>query len=523
MATRRPTYEELESRLAETERALEAIREGKVDAVVGTKDVYVLRLREMEEALREAGEERERRLAAQAALSDISYDILAQTDISGLLNVSAHAARRLTGARLASCGHGYMNGRFRTGATSRDSGIPDCPPGRDFSIRKGGLYMEVLDRTWSFRLTDARMRSHPRWWGLPKGHVPLDGLMGARLMNSDGSPNGMILASHKDKGDFTAEDEGTLSQLAAMTSLALRNLMFQEALEHRVDERTMELEQKASDLQILNREMAVEIGRRAEMEARQKKTEEELRLSNKKVLEEIKERRFLAGRLVKLIERDRSEMGMALHDEAGQWLTALRMELEDIKGGLPPGHLLDKVEVTEKQTTELLGFIRDFSNYLRPASLKRLGVVSSVRGLVEDVKKKMGGEVHFHFKEVPANLHPDKELALYRIIQESLTNIQRHARAGRVFVNLIRKGTTLHLSVEDDGVGFDPQDLERDHGSQGEALGLSIMKERATQVGGDFWIESEKGKGTLACACIPVGDPVEGSGGGPNKIRDENA
>jgi PAS domain S-box-containing protein len=182
-------------------------------------------------------QEREARLARMRTLIDVSEWVLAETSMEGILNRVVDAARELTGARLGTAGHGYREGSFQVGATSRTEDAPPCPPGELFAVEQGGVYMELIERVPSIRLTDEEMRGHPAWRGLPPGHTPLRGLLGARFVESDGRANGLIMVSDKVEGDFTAEDEALLTQLAALTSLALSHVEARQGAEQRAAER----------------------------------------------------------------------------------------------------------------------------------------------------------------------------------------------------------------------------------------------------------------------------------------------
>ncbi len=183
--------------------------------------------------------EHERYAARQGKLLEATREILAQKDLIGMLQIAADAARELTGAKYAATGHGYVNGIFTIGGASRSEGAMPCPPGEAFNVEKGGVYLDLILEKNSIRLTDAEMRAHLVWWGLPEGHIPLRGLLGARLVDVNGQPNGLLMASDKeDEGDFTTEDEIILSQLAAIVSLALRHI-----------EARLEAERKSSELE----------------------------------------------------------------------------------------------------------------------------------------------------------------------------------------------------------------------------------------------------------------------------------
>ncbi len=114
-----------------------------------------------------------------------------------------------------------------------------------------------------------------------------------------------------------------------------------------------------------------------------------------------------------------------------------------------------------------------------------MGLVPSIRALFDDIKQPDDIEIHFFSRNVPKRLNSEKELAIYRIVQESMTNILTHAQARKVFVNLVKKGEVLSLSVEDDGIGFEPSKVMIARKKKGQ-MGLLIMRERALQFGGEI-------------------------------------
>jgi len=165
-------------------------------------------------------------------LAEASLRVMRETDLEAMFQAVSAAALELMGARVVVSGHGYVSGQFVIGGAARAPGMPDCPPGKLFLIEKGGVYMELVEGAAdTIRLTDAEMRAHPRWWGLPEGHVPMRGLLGVRLVDPEGRTNGMILVSDKEQGDFTAEDESLLRQLATLASLASQHVAARIALE----------------------------------------------------------------------------------------------------------------------------------------------------------------------------------------------------------------------------------------------------------------------------------------------------
>jgi PAS domain S-box-containing protein len=169
-------------------------------------------------------------------LIGVSKEVLSEKTIGGLLQCIVDAARTLTGARLGVAGHGYQDGRFRIGAASRAEDMAACPPGELFNIQKGGVYLDLIQEVPSLRLTDEQLRTHPAWWGLPDGHRTLHGLLGARLVGRDDRASGLIMVSDRAEGDFTAEDEALLVQLAALASLGMQQIQAREETERHSDE-----------------------------------------------------------------------------------------------------------------------------------------------------------------------------------------------------------------------------------------------------------------------------------------------
>jgi PAS domain S-box-containing protein len=253
------------------------------------------------------------------------------------------------------------------------------------------------------------------------------------------------------------------------------------------------------ELEKLNKQLKLEIEKR-------KTFEKVLKSSTEKIILEHSHRKALSRQLVELLEKDRRETAMALHDHAGQILTTLKMDLEAIEEKVNQRPALLKLKAAKSKTLELLAFMRDVSMQLRPSALDTLGLVASVRNLIDQLQPTSAAKITFHGGDLPKSLSQDFEIALYRVIQEALTNALKHAHAENIFVNLIGKPKqkSVLLSIEDDGQGFDHvQDLptapETDH------LGITIMRERVVLLGGDLRIESQPGKGTVVMVEIPFG------------------
>jgi len=223
------------------------------------------------------------------------------------------------------------------------------------------------------------------------------------------------------------------------------------------------------------------------------------------LIKESKERKRLSKRLIEMLERDRRRIAMGLHDHIGQMLTTLKMDLEMIwkKMESADSPLKDQIETAINKAGQSIKEIKGVAYGLRPSVLDNLGPIPAVRALLNDVKERGNIEIDFFTQNVPQRFEPEKELAVYRIIQEALTNVLKHAHAKRVFLNLVKKNSVLCLSVEDDGVGFE-QDKVMAVPRTKSPMGLMIMRERVVQLDGEFSIESRIGGGTHLLAEIPL-------------------
>jgi signal transduction histidine kinase len=235
------------------------------------------------------------------------------------------------------------------------------------------------------------------------------------------------------------------------------------------------------------------------------KTEKDLRQMNEALSRAHKQRKILSRRLIDLLEKDRRQIARELHDHIGQTLTSLKMDIEMIHGKLKPEHTEMGARITEVQEKAIQAIkdVKNISRGLRPGILDALGLIPSLRELFSEIQRQTDIDIKFFSRNIPKRFAPEKEVAIYRIAQEALTNIIRHAKAKNVFVNLVKKGENFSLSVEDDGVGFD-QDKVMTFSKNRGPLGILIMRERAEQVDGEFTLESHIGKGTHLLVEIPL-------------------
>jgi two-component system sensor histidine kinase UhpB len=212
---------------------------------------------------------------------------------------------------------------------------------------------------------------------------------------------------------------------------------------------------------------------------------------------------WLSQQILQAQEEERARIARELHDEAAQWLTSLLIRQRLLLRNLPP-EMRPEVEELQRMTAAALEHLRRIAMELRPAILDDLGLVEALRWQAEEFQKQTGVPITLRVQGRIERLPRQVELVLYRVAQEALTNITRHARATRVEVTLNCSTEQLELFIADDGVGFDPEAVRR---SRARSLGLMGMAERLALIGGTLEIDSAPGKGTRIRARVPAGGP----------------
>jgi PAS domain S-box-containing protein len=207
------------------------------------------------------------------------------------------------------------------------------------------------------------------------------------------------------------------------------------------------------------------------------------------------------GRLIQAQELERSRIARDLHDDIGQRLALLAVALEQLKALQPDssGEALGCLEALQEQVADTITAAQALSHELHPPRLLHLGIVAAMRGLCRELSRQQNIEIDFRDGNVSRSLPPDVSLCLFRVLQEALHNAVRHSRVQHFSVQLRGTADAVHLTVRDEGVGFDV-----DAASRGLSLGLSGMKERLKLVGGELFIESQPTRGTAVRARVPV-------------------
>jgi|RhiMethySRZTD1v2_1073278.scaffolds.fasta_scaffold67747_4 two-component system sensor histidine kinase UhpB len=213
--------------------------------------------------------------------------------------------------------------------------------------------------------------------------------------------------------------------------------------------------------------------------------------------------RALSRRLFEVQEEERKRLARDLHDDVGQALTALKIQVESIArpgNELTARSRIDEIVDTVQHTLER---VRQISLSLRPPQLDDLGLAAALRSHLDRQARVAGLHAHFEAEDAPQELAPDAETACFRVAQEAINNVLRHARARNLWVRLFTAGGRLAISVRDDGRGFD-LDSVRARTASGASLGLVGMEERMALAGGSFELRSAPGQGTVLLATFPV-------------------
>lgn len=261
----------------------------------------------------------------------------------------------------------------------------------------------------------------------------------------------------------------------------------------------------------------------AELECRVAERTAELSEANRCLRQEIEERRQAEERLARNVtalkqaeqnlrelsarqhtarEEERKHIARELHDELGQFLTALRMSVSllRVRFGQDNPALTEHAKGMTQLVDRNIQVVRNVAASLRPAALD-MGIQPALEWLADEFRRHAGIAATLLVVDENIVLDDDSQTAIFRIVQESLTNVARHAAATEVTVTLDSNDAYCQVTVQDDGVGFDPGQVGK------SSLGLVGMRERVLMVGGAIDIDSARGRGTTVVVRVPLGTP----------------
>ncbi len=220
------------------------------------------------------------------------------------------------------------------------------------------------------------------------------------------------------------------------------------------------------------------------------------------------ELRSYSRRLVEAQESERKRIARELHDEIGQVLSAIRINLQSLSEQTTQADLIPHIQENVDAVDEAIKQVRNLALELRPSLLDDLGLGAALRWYVNRQvhRQNLEADIRIRLASSDRRFPPEVETACFRIVQEALTNIARHARARKTFLELKQISAELRLCIEDDGVGFDMNQALMCQPSN-LTLGLKGMKERALAVGGRLEITSTPGIGTQILGSFPINEP----------------
>jgi PAS domain S-box-containing protein len=332
---------------------------------------------------------------------------------------------------------------------------------------------------------------HPDWQQVFKAH-------GFAHQRGDGVPRFYEVKLLTKRGEerwlhvrlSTIEFEGTLAGLGTAIDVTEQRRAT-EALQHSKDELEDRVQERTAALTAANKALQAEIRERVRAEG-----------DNMRLLEQVRQSRqqlqTLSHRLLEIQEAERRRLARELHDEIGQILTGLKLTLEVRIGGGP--HAINcHLKAAQTLVNDLIRRVSDLSLDLRPPMLDNLGLLPTLLWHFERYSAQTKVQVDFKHSGLEGRrLQAAVETAVFRMVQEALTNVARHAQVNQVTVCIWSGQDILNVQIEDQGAGFDPQ------ATPAISSGLAGMHERVTGLGGRLTIESAPGSGTCIMAEVPL-------------------
>jgi signal transduction histidine kinase len=263
------------------------------------------------------------------------------------------------------------------------------------------------------------------------------------------------------------------------------------------------LQRRTRELARSNRQLKKEVARRRVVEEtlRQSKQHAHQLLAQSRHLQE--QMRRLSRRVLSVQEEERRRISRELHDVIAQMLTGINVRLTALKGEASAGDkgLERKITSTQRLVEKSVNIVHRFARELRPAVLDDLGLIPALKAFTRGFSRETGLPVHFRAFAGVEQLSNAKRTVLYRVVQEALSNVARHAGASEVEVNIIRHSASAFMQVVDNGQSFDVDQVL--HSGKSKHLGLLGMRERVEMVGGVFTIVSKTGHGTVVGVDMP--------------------
>jgi signal transduction histidine kinase len=270
--------------------------------------------------------------------------------------------------------------------------------------------------------------------------------------------------------------------------------------------------QRAEQLAAANQELKQEVVQRKSAESALKKSQRhysELLEQSRRMQEQL---RHLSRQLLSAQEEERKTISRELHDEIAQTLTGISVQLGTLKTAakLNTKDLQRKITSTQRLVEKSVQIVHRFARELRPSALDDLGLIPALHSFVKAFSKQTRTSIRLKIFAGVEQLDAAKRTVIYRVAQESLTNVARHAKASEVEISIEKASDCVHMRVIDNGKSFSVDRML--NAKKNNRLGLLGMRERVEMVGGSFGVESTPGRGTMIEALIPFGQVRRGAG-----------
>lgn len=393
------------------------------------------------------------------ALLRAALDLAGEHELDQVLDRVVGCAASVARARYAALGVYDDSGRIERfvhcGLDAETAArIERAPEGR-------GLLGEVIVAEGPIRVAD--LSAHPQSCGFPSHHPPMRTFLGVPVRIGNRRFGNLYLTDKRDGAEFDDEDEHLVVTLAAFAASAIESALLVRS----------------------ERDRAAAVSALAAAQERSRGQRELLR------------------RVIDAQEAERARVARDLHDQIGQALTSVLIGLHLVATSLPEGpeaaEARSRTEEVRQLVATALDEARQLAFDLRPTVLDDIGLVAAVRRLTADLSRRSGVRVELAVGELDdaRRLPAEVETVVYRVVQESLTNVARHASASVASVSISAGPQGIRASIADDGVGFElPEGVPR-------SLGLSGMAERAALAGGQVEISSVVGAGTTVVLEVP--------------------
>jgi signal transduction histidine kinase len=281
----------------------------------------------------------------------------------------------------------------------------------------------------------------------------------------------------------------------------------------RLDRLNRALLQRSADVAAANRQLKQEIAQRKLAEEAFRESERhygQLLEQSRHMQEQL---RLLSRQLLMAQEEERKKISRELHDVIAQTLTGINVSLATLKKEAASNTrgLEQNIARTQLLVDRSVSIVHQFARELRPTVLDDLGLIPALHTFMKNFRKETGIRVSLSAFAAVEQLNGDKRTVLYRVAQEALKNIARHAQASRADVRIQKLDGAVCMAIKDNGKGFQEEHVL--HARKGKRLGLLGMRERLEMVGGKFTVTSAPGKGTTVSAQIPLMERTSPGGG----------